>query len=49
MDTAQPQVTRRWSPLWPILLVLAAVAGVVVFVALVVAPSAGAARGCGGG
>jgi hypothetical protein len=40
---------RRWSKLWPGVCLLAAASGVVVFLALVVAPSAGAAGGCGGG
>jgi hypothetical protein len=43
-------VSRRpWSQFWPGLLLLAGLAGVVLFLALVVVPSAGASGGCGGG
>jgi len=38
-----------WLSVLPLLVVLVILGGVIVFLALVVAPAAGAAGGCGGG
>jgi len=40
---------RSWSQLWLGVLLLVALAGVLLFLAFVVVPSAGASGGCGGG
>jgi hypothetical protein len=49
MRPERSELAEVMKQLGKTLLVLAAIAGVIVFVAMVVAPSVGAAGGCGGG